>query len=490
MLALPLAISLLACAPGEEPAPEDLEGTFRVAAVEYDVPRDLLVAVSYALTRLDDRSGRPNEHHAVGVMNLRLDPSTPSALRASEVMGLGIETVMMDRVANVRSGAWVLNDLADQREERTGELVDSLQDWYPVIEAYAGVDDDEAANSFAAQVYDIIEYGLVVETPDGQWLQIEPNDLPWRDDARYATSGSALAAQWVAASSSNYTNSSRSAADIDMVVVHTVQGSYSGCISWFQNSAASASAHYVVRSSDGEITQMVDEQDTAWHAGDWGTNQRSVGIEHEGYVDAPETWYTDAMYRSSAALVKDICTRNGFSCDRSHVIAHSEVPGCANEGGGGASCHTDPGSGWDWDYFMGLVDGTGTGTGPLPSAIADGPKTGRLEIDAYVSGPGQSGTCNAPISGSSNGGVLSLTAACVPDSEQQADDVGEITVQMSGSVISGDQVEGSVAVDGYGDYWAGEIQEDGGVHAEWAGSHDLGGTVGVVSYTAVLKLEP
>lgn len=490
MLAATLLVSLLACAPGEEPAPEDLEGSFLMAAAEQDVPRDLLVAVSYALTRLDDRGGQSNRHRSVGVMDLRLDDTTPSALFASENLGLPVETIMLDRVANVRAGAWILADLAAEREAHTGEPVDTLMEWYPVVAAYSGLEDEDAAESFAAQVYDLLEWGLVMETPDGQWLQIEAHDFEWRDDARYATSGSALSSQFVAASSANYTNSSRGAADIDMVVIHTVQGSYSGCISWFQNSSAAGSAHYVMRSSDGQITQMVDEEDTAWHAGDWSTNQRSVGIEHEGYVDAPETWYTDAMYRSSAALVKDICIRNGFSCDRDHVIAHYEVPGCPNEGGGGASCHTDPGPGWDWDYFMGLIDGSGTGTGALPSAIADGAKTGRLEIDAHVSGPNKSGSCDAAVTGSANGGVLSLTASCVPDDAQQADDVGEIKVQMTGSVVSGDAVEGSVAVDGYGDYWGGSIEADGGVYAEWTGSHDLGGTVGVVSYTAVLKLEP
>jgi hypothetical protein len=489
MLAASLLLSLLACAPGEEPAPQDLEGTFQAAAAESDVPRDLLVAVSYALTRLDDRRGESNRHRAVGVMNLRLDDGTPSALEAAENLGLPVESVWLDRAANVRAGAWVLSDLALEWQELSGEPVDTLESWFPVVAAYAGLGDASAAESFADQVYDILQLGLVVETPDGQWLTIEPHELPWRDAAWEAFAGSALSAQWVSASSSNYTNSSRGPGDIDMVVIHTMQGSYSGCISWFQNGAASASTHYVMRSSDGQITQMVDEEDIAWHAGHWDTNERSVGIEHEGYVEAPDTWYTDAMYRSSAALVRDICDRNGFPCDRDHVIGHYEVPGCPNEGGGGASCHTDPGSGWDWDYFMGLVDGSGSG-GALPSLLSDGPKTGRLEIEAHVSGPGQTGTCDAPITGSASGGVISLTASCVPDSTTQAEEVGELKVQLSGTVVNGTDVEGRVALEGYGDAWAGTIESDGGLKASWTGSHDLGGSTGVVSYTAWLKVEP
>jgi hypothetical protein len=71
---------------------------------------------------------------------------------------------------------------------------------------------------------------------------------------------------WKAASSSNY-SSGRSGYSVKYVVIHDVEGSYSGAISWFQNSAAQASAHYVIRSSDGQITQMVDESNTAWHDG-------------------------------------------------------------------------------------------------------------------------------------------------------------------------------------------------------------------------------
>jgi hypothetical protein len=486
-----LLLPLLACAPGEQPAPEDLEAVFHLASAEHDVPRDLLVALAYAQTRLDDRAGQSSRNRSVGIMDLSLEPGTPaSAQRASDYLGLPVETIMLDRVANVRAGAWLLSDLAEERQAHTGEAIDTMMEWYPVVEDFAGLDDAEAANSFAAQVYDILELGLVVETPEGEWLQIEPHVFEWRDGERYATSGSALSSSFVAASSANYTNSSRSASSIDTVVIHTVQGSYSGCISWFQNSSAQSSAHYVVRSSDGEITQMVDEQDIGWHAGHWETNERSVGIEHEGYVEAPGTWYTDAMYRSSAALVKDICIRNGFPCDRDHVIAHYEVPGCSNPGGGGSSCHTDPGTGWDWDYFMSLIDDSGTGTGALPSAIADGAKSGSLQITAHVSGPNQGGTCSAGVSGSAQGGVLSLVATCVPDDAQQADDVGELTLQMSGTVVSGDTVEGRAALDGYGDSWVGEIDADGGVYATWNGSHDLGGTTGLVTYQATLKLEP
>src|SRR5688572_24364985 len=78
------------------------------------------------------------------------------------------------------------------------------------------------------------------------------------------------------------------------------------------------------------------------------------------------------MYERSAALTVDIASRQGVSLDRSHIIGHVEVPGCSSGSGGGASCHTDPGGGWDWDYYMELVNGeTGTAGGEIIGVVAD-----------------------------------------------------------------------------------------------------------------------
>jgi N-acetyl-anhydromuramyl-L-alanine amidase AmpD len=154
-------------------------------------------------------------------------------------------------------------------------------------------------------------------------------------------------ARWEAADKHNYTNAQRPGSDkITMVVIHVMQGSYEGTQAWFQNPKSQVTAHYAIRSSDGQITQMVHESDIAWHAGNWDVNTHSIGIEHEGYIADPKRWFTKAMYESSARLVHDICSRYDIPMDRKHIIGHYEVPGAT---------HTDPGSGWDWDRYMDLV---------------------------------------------------------------------------------------------------------------------------------------
>lgn len=154
-------------------------------------------------------------------------------------------------------------------------------------------------------------------------------------------------AEWVPASTSNYTASNRpSSYPIDYVVIHVTQERYADTLAIFQNPAKKVSAHYVVRSTDGHIAQCVRERNIGWHAGNWTYNTRSIGIEHEGWVDKPE-YFTNAMYERSAALTAAICAKYDIPKDREHIIGHHEVPG---------SDHTDPGPLWDWTRYLRLVN--------------------------------------------------------------------------------------------------------------------------------------
>ncbi|MET7474146.1 N-acetylmuramoyl-L-alanine amidase [Streptomyces sp. NPDC005648] len=154
-------------------------------------------------------------------------------------------------------------------------------------------------------------------------------------------------AEWQPATTSNYTASDRpDSYPLDYVVIHVTQETYADTLAIFQNPKKQVSAHYVVRSADGHVTQCVREADVAWHAGNWDYNTRSIGIEHEGWVDRPE-YFTDALYEQSAKLTAAICAKYGITKDRAHIIGHYEVPG---------TDHTDPGPNWDWTRYIRLVD--------------------------------------------------------------------------------------------------------------------------------------
>ncbi|MFE9438796.1 N-acetylmuramoyl-L-alanine amidase [Streptomyces sp. NPDC006602] len=154
-------------------------------------------------------------------------------------------------------------------------------------------------------------------------------------------------AEWQPATTYNYTVSNRPTAHpVNHVIIHVTQETYVDTLAIFQNPQKKVSAHYLVRSADGHVAQCVREADVAWHAGNWDFNTRSIGIEHEGWVDRP-AYFTDALYEQSARLTAAICTSYGIPKDRAHIIGHYEVPG---------TDHTDPGPNWDWARYIRLVN--------------------------------------------------------------------------------------------------------------------------------------
>lgn len=152
--------------------------------------------------------------------------------------------------------------------------------------------------------------------------------------------------------SGNFTPAHRPIHSLDRVVVHVTEGSFWGSVSWLRNPRAHASSHYVV-SRRGKIVQLVHLSDIAWHAGHWGTNEQSIGIEHEGFTYGP-FGFTSAQYHASARLTAWIARRSLMPIDRRHVIGHHEVPD-GRGGRGGASHHTDPGPNWKWKHYLNLV---------------------------------------------------------------------------------------------------------------------------------------
>jgi len=107
----------------------------------------------------------------------------------------------------------------------------------------------------------------------------------------------------VAAGTQNFQHADRPfSSPITRIVIHTTESPYASAIRFFAQGHGQASAAYVIRSSDGAITQMVQEKDIAWHAGNRQYNATSIGIEHEAYIHDC-SWYTNAMYESSARLV-------------------------------------------------------------------------------------------------------------------------------------------------------------------------------------------
>lgn len=117
---------------------------------------------------------------------------------------------------------------------------------------------------------------------------------------------------------------------LDMLVLHyTDMKTTEEAVQRLCDAEAKVSAHYVV-GENGEIYQLVNETDRAWHAGEshWRgsaqINARSIGIEiaNRGHShDYPD--FPDAQIVAVIALCKDIIER--YNIPERNVVGHSDI---------------------------------------------------------------------------------------------------------------------------------------------------------------------
>lgn len=176
---------------------------------------------------------------------------------------------------------------------------------------------------------------------------------------------SPLAHRFVAAANHEPRRNGRA---VDLLLLHyTGMTSAEAACTLLCQAESGVSCHYLV-DEDGTITQMVGEDERAWHAGvsSWqgeaDTNSRSIGIEiqnpgHQyGYRDFPA-----AQMQAVTALCRDILARHAIP--PRNVLAHSDVaPGRK----------IDPGERFDWA----LLAREGVGHWVSPSAPDDRPLNG------------------------------------------------------------------------------------------------------------------
>ncbi len=104
---------------------------------------------------------------------------------------------------------------------------------------------------------------------------------------------------------------------ITTIVVHwwgdpATNPTFDGTVTYFANGGNTTSAHYVVES--GRVANMVDDADTAYHAGNWGMNLRSICIECN-----PRG--SDADKATVAELILDLEKKHGLLT----IIGHRDV---------------------------------------------------------------------------------------------------------------------------------------------------------------------
>ena len=145
-------------------------------------------------------------------------------------------------------------------------------------------------------------------------------------------------------------HSSRKGRTIDMIVIHDTQAKTAeSTISWFATKVSGVSSHYLV-DKDGTIYQFVDEDRSAWHAGqshfmgEGNINNCSVGIE---LVDDDDTdKYPEAQSFALIELCADLCFNYRIPLNRIWGHADIAIPKGRKK---------DPGVDFNWFIFLTLV---------------------------------------------------------------------------------------------------------------------------------------
>ncbi|WP_381562401.1 N-acetylmuramoyl-L-alanine amidase [Streptomyces eurythermus] len=307
--------------------------------------------------------------------------------RAAELTGIPAARLRSDPAANVAGGAALL---AAAQKELGGPASADPADWYGAVARFSGADDTATAAAYADDVYDVLRTGEERVTDDGQLVTLAARPGPAPDAGRLRRAGlrtlpadgtecprsvscTSVPAPYEEFGDNDYGNhdlGDRAASQqIKYIVIHDTEGAWEGVMNLIQDPTY-VSWNYTIRSTDGLIAQHVKTKDVAWHAGNWDVNARSIGIEHEGFLAAPDAWYTEEMYRASARLVRYLARTYGIPLDRQHILGHDNVPGPTASTIPGM--HTDPGPYWDWRHYFRLLG--------RPLGRTAGPRSGVLTV--------------------------------------------------------------------------------------------------------------
>lgn len=114
---------------------------------------------------------------------------------------------------------------------------------------------------------------------------------------------------------------------VRLILLHATVGDLASSLNWLCNPASKVSSHFVI-AKVGHVYQLVDEADTAWHAGraKWQSytdiNAIAIGIELENANDGHDP-YPSVQVAALTALVRDLLAR--YQLTPAQIARHLDV---------------------------------------------------------------------------------------------------------------------------------------------------------------------
>ncbi|MHC0443472.1 N-acetylmuramoyl-L-alanine amidase, partial [Flavobacterium sp. 3-210] len=403
---------------------------FAEASKEFGVPVEILMAVGQVQSNWAQVSS--SFYGSWGVMGLIESDYNNQIAVAAKLIKSTPEAIKTDAKTNIRAAAALL------KSYQTNANPKSLEDWFNATRELTGLKDEAMKTSLAERFFKVVKEGSKTVTLWKEIIDIKGNvvTIPSSKTSKSTTAkGSAteavMAVDYPGALSRitacNY-GVGRNGYGIDYYFVHYMAtGTYEGAISYFNDCSRTTptSAHYCIRNSDGQISQVVREADRSYSQGVSGYpqwNGAGVSTEHEVLATNLSMWDSQPMLNAAAALAIDVCDRNGVPKTRRVTNGNRGIYG-----------HNDVNSGTDcpnlttarWNVLLAKIAAGSTTNVPVPTA----PSAGQVYVSTPVNFTWDSTISNADyriqVSKSNTGwnDTDGFTSATIPNSTVVVNDV-------------------------------------------------------------------
>jgi len=284
---------------------------FIEAGLEFNVPVSLLKAVAQVQSNWAQVS--ESLYGSWGIMGIVENEFVKQLSKAAQLLQVNESLLKENARMNIRGAAALL---AYYQLNRPTPV--KIEDWFESVVDLTGLRGADMKHELASRIFSLAKSGSKTVTLWGEIIFIEPIDIhlaKWQQAGESIVGGqSVINAVDYPNAIENFTtcnyNSRPAGSNINFYFIHYVAtGTYQGAIDWFKNCTSQVSAHYVIRNSDGQVSQVVLEANRAWSQGVTLYNDQGIGVEHEVLAANLSMWDSEPMLVSAANLCINVCNR-------------------------------------------------------------------------------------------------------------------------------------------------------------------------------------
>lgn len=314
------------------PSVATLNKYFSQAAAEWKVPVSILQAAAQVQSNWAQVS--ESVYGSWGVMGLIENRFIQQISRAAALLRVEPDAIRNEAGTNIRAAAALLSSY------QTNKQTAAPEDWFEAVESLTGLRDPAMKRELALRIFDVMKRGSKTVTLWGEIISINPAEISLskaytEPDVPVSKTQRATAVDYPYAvpnfTSCNFNNRPTGSVIKYYFVHYVATGTYQGAISWFKDCSSQVSAHYVIRNNDGEVSQVVAENDRAWSQGVTTYNDLGIGVEHEVLATNLSMWDSEPMLVAAANLCVNVCNRRAIPKIRrgtngdAGIYGHSDV---------------------------------------------------------------------------------------------------------------------------------------------------------------------